>query len=72
MYLLFILKYLQIFRHYFVVQRNPGEQFFMFTSLSAWLIKKLGRSFDEPQEYDDPNGTIASILEVVREIVSFS
>ncbi|XP_044733599.1 intraflagellar transport protein 57 homolog [Chrysoperla carnea] len=62
------LKMKPLNRHYFVVQRNPGEQFFMFTSLSAWLIKKLGRSFDEPQEYDDPNATIASILEVIREI----
>ena len=25
-------------RHYFVLQTNPGEQFFMFTSLAAWLV----------------------------------
>ena len=26
-------------RHYFVLQTNPGEQFFMFSSLAAWLIR---------------------------------
>ena len=25
-------------RHYFVLQTNPGEQFFLFTSLAAWLV----------------------------------
>ena len=31
-------------RHYFVLQTNPGEQFFMFSSLAAWLIRKLGNT----------------------------
>ena len=31
-------------RHYFVLQTNPGEQFFMFSSLAAWLIRKLGNA----------------------------
>ncbi|XP_023321011.1 intraflagellar transport protein 57 homolog [Eurytemora carolleeae] len=55
-------------RHYFVLQTNPGEQFFLFTSLSAWLIRKAGKSFDPPQEFDDPNSTISKILENVRKI----
>ncbi|TRY72250.1 hypothetical protein TCAL_03146 [Tigriopus californicus] len=53
-------------RHYFVLQTNPGEQFYMFTSLAAWLIQKCGTPFDQPQEFDDPNSTISNILDVVR------
>ena len=55
-------------RHYFVIQTNPGEQFYLFTSLAAWLIRKTGANFEQPQEFDDPNSTISNILEVVRKI----
>ena len=55
-------------RHYFVMQTNPGEQFYLFTSLAAWLIRKTGRDFDPPQEFDDPNSTIANILDHVRQM----
>ncbi|XP_014788112.1 intraflagellar transport protein 57 homolog [Octopus bimaculoides] len=54
-------------RHYFALPTNPGEQFYMFTCLAAWLIQGTGRQFDIPQEKDDPNATISSILEVVRD-----
>lgn len=57
-----------IHRHYFATQTNPGEQFFVFTSLAAWLIRLTGRPFEQPQEYDDPNSTISSILDVVRQL----
>ena len=57
-------------RHYFVVQTNPGEQFFVFTSLAAWMIRKSGKRFEAPQEFDDPNGTIANILDHVRRLGS--
>lgn len=53
-------------RHYFAIQTNPGEQFYMFTSLSAWMLRKAGKQFEQPQEYDDPNATISSILDEVR------
>ncbi|XP_015602420.1 intraflagellar transport protein 57 homolog [Cephus cinctus] len=62
------LKMKPINRHYFVVPTNPGEQFYMFTSLAAWLIRKIGKNFDPPQEYDDPNSTISLILDHLREI----
>ncbi|XP_022098486.1 intraflagellar transport protein 57 homolog [Acanthaster planci] len=55
-------------RHYFALPTNPGEQFYIFTSLSAWLINQAGKQFDQPQEYDDPNATISSILDEVRRI----
>ena len=55
-------------RHYFVLQRNPGEQFYLFTSLAAWLIRKTGRDFEPPQEFDDPNTVITNILENVRQM----
>ena len=55
-------------RHYFVLQTNPGEQFYLFTSLAGWLIRKSGRPFDPPQEFDDPNTTITNILDIVRQM----
>ncbi|KAH9504789.1 Intraflagellar transport protein 57 [Bulinus truncatus] len=55
-------------RHYFAIPTNPGEQFYMFTSLAAWLINKSGISFDQPQEYDDPNATVSSVLDQVRNL----
>ena len=55
-------------RHYFVIQTNPGEQFFLFSSLAGWLIRTLGKKFDPPQEFDDPNSTIANILDHMRQL----
>ncbi len=61
------------FRHYFVssphVLSNPGEQFYMFSVISAWLISLCGRPFDSPQEYDDPNATVSNILSELRALV---
>uniref|UniRef100_A0ACB8FGP6 Intraflagellar transport protein 57 n=1 Tax=Sphaerodactylus townsendi TaxID=933632 RepID=A0ACB8FGP6_9SAUR len=53
-------------RHYFALPTNPGEQFYMFCTLAAWLINKAGHPFEQPQEYDDPNATISSILSELR------
>ncbi|XP_003708423.1 intraflagellar transport 57 [Megachile rotundata] len=55
-------------RNYFAIQTNPGEQFYTFTSLAAWLIRKSGKNFEPPQESDDPNATIALILDHLRDI----
>nr|XP_050854040.1 intraflagellar transport protein 57 homolog isoform X1 [Vespula vulgaris] len=57
-----------ITRHYFAIPINPGEQFYTFTSLAAWLIRKAGKHFEPPQESDDPNSTISLILDYLREI----
>lgn len=57
-------------RHYFALPTNPGEQFYMFCTLAAWLINKTGRPFEQPQEYDDPNATISNILSELRAFVS--
>ncbi|KOX75331.1 Intraflagellar transport protein 57 like protein [Melipona quadrifasciata] len=54
-------------RNYFVTQTNPGEQFYTFTLLAAWLIRKAGGTFEAPQESDDPNATIAIILDYLRD-----
>jgi len=59
-----------IHRHYFAIATNPGEQFFNFTSLCAWLIRKCGKKIDQPQEFDDPNATISKILDFMRSIVN--
>lgn len=64
------LRMKSIHRHYFAIQTNPGEQFYLFISLAAWLIRKCGLHFEQPQEYDDPNSTITSILDAVRGFVS--
>ncbi|KAM9320611.1 intraflagellar transport protein 57 homolog [Gastrophryne carolinensis] len=55
-----------ISRLYFALPTNPGEQFYMFSLLAAWLINKTGRHFEQPQEYDDPNATISRILSELR------
>ena len=54
--------------HLQIHQTNPGEQFYLFTSLAGWLIRKSGRPFDPPQEFDDPNTTITNILDIVRQM----
>jgi hypothetical protein len=56
-------------RYYFVVTKNPGEQFYLFALLASYLIGKIGIHFQKPEEYDDPNDTIEKILQVVRENV---
>ncbi|KAK6636244.1 hypothetical protein RUM43_009902 [Polyplax serrata] len=61
------LKMRPLSRHYFAIQTNPGEQFYSFTTLAAWLINKCGKLFEQAQEYDDPNSTISNILDVLRE-----
>lgn len=61
-------------RHYFVsspyLASNPGEQFYMFTIIAAWLINMAGKPFTEPQEYDEPNATVSNILAELRAFVS--
>lgn len=42
----------------------------MFCTLAAWLIGKAGRSFQQPQECDDPNAVISSVLSELRAFVS--
>ncbi|XP_019875718.2 intraflagellar transport protein 57 homolog [Aethina tumida] len=61
------LKIKPIHKFYFVVAKNPGEQFYLFSLLAAWLVRKVGKEFVQPQEYDDPNETINKILEAVKE-----
>ncbi|VVC32770.1 Intra-flagellar transport protein 57 [Cinara cedri] len=62
------LKMRPINRHYFALQTNSGEQFYMFVSLAIWLLSKLGKNLKQPQEYDDPNSTINCILEYSAEL----
>ncbi|XP_053696550.1 intraflagellar transport protein 57 homolog [Sabethes cyaneus] len=62
------MKMKQINRYYFLKSFNPGEQFFMFTSICAWLIRMIGRTFEQPQEFDDPNMVISRIIRVLQEM----
>lgn len=52
-----------------MVTKNSGEQFYLFAILAAWLIRKCGKLFETPQEYDDPNSTIEKILSEVKDLV---
>ncbi len=53
-------------RHYFAIGTNPGEQFHSFITLSAWLIQQAGGNLDKPQEFDDPNTVVSSIMAALR------
>lgn len=55
-------------RYYFVTSTNPNEQFFVFASTAAWLIRRIGKDFQQPNEEDDPNVIIASINDVLKEM----
>lgn len=55
-------------RFYFVRSFNSGEQFFMFISICAWLIRLTGRNFEQPQEFDDPNAVIGKIVKFLQEM----
>ncbi|KAJ0172733.1 hypothetical protein K1T71_011872 [Dendrolimus kikuchii] len=54
-------------RYYFITPTNPNEQFFVFASTAAWLIRKSGKDFDQPNEEDDPNAIIASVIDFLKE-----
>lgn len=55
-------------RHYFSVTTNPGEQFYAFTSIVAWILNQCNVPTERPQEYDDPNATLSSILNEARKL----
>lgn len=44
----------------------------MFVSLAIWMLNKLGKNLKQPQEYDDPNLTINSILESCAQLVCYA
>lgn len=52
----------------FAIPTNPGEQFNVFISLAAWLTGQSGGDMEAPQEYDDPNASIANVLEYLRSL----
>lgn len=55
-------------KFYFNKVRNSGEQFFVFVSTCAWLIRETGKSFDPPQEFDDPNVIISKIIRSLNDM----
>ncbi|XP_019858121.1 PREDICTED: intraflagellar transport protein 57 homolog [Amphimedon queenslandica] len=62
------LKFRPIPRHYFAIATNSGEQFHAFTNLSVWLLNLCGSHLEQPQEYDDPNATIATIIAEAKKL----
>ncbi|KAG1670197.1 hypothetical protein FOA52_014973 [Chlamydomonas sp. UWO 241] len=58
-------------RQYFAVPLptgNQAEQFFHFTSLSAWLLALAGVEFPTPKEFDDPNKICGDLLAAVKKL----
>ncbi|OAF70694.1 Intraflagellar transport protein 57 [Intoshia linei] len=55
-------------RHYFALNLNPGEQFYIFVSLSYWILKMCGKVTEIPQESDDPNATISEMLNHLKDM----
>eukprot|EP00667_Euglena_gracilis_P011163 EG_transcript_11392 len=45
---------------------TPGEQFFFFTTLVAWLLGLAGEAFQAPSQFDDPNASTSSILTALK------
>ncbi len=45
---------------------KPNEQFFYFVSLFAWLMGLNRFKFQRPEQYDDPNATVTTILEALK------
>lgn len=60
-----------ISRFYFIKSTNPGEQFFMFISICAFCFRKIGKDFEQPQEFDDPTVLVTKILRYLEELVSY-
>ncbi|KAK9890773.1 hypothetical protein WA026_012118 [Henosepilachna vigintioctopunctata] len=60
------LKMKPIHRYYFIIQKNPGEQFYLFSLLASWLIGEAGQKIEQPQESHDPNDTIENILDCAK------
>lgn len=55
-------------KFYFNKVRNSGEQFFLFVSICAWLVRETGKSFEQPQEFDDPNVIISKIIKSLNDM----
>ncbi|XP_065843403.1 intraflagellar transport protein 57 homolog [Oscarella lobularis] len=55
-------------RHHFSLPTNASEQFYHFSSLLAWLLGLVGRRFEAPQEFDDPNASVAQIVAELKAI----
>lgn len=55
-------------RYYFLHSTNPGEQFYMFTSLCAFCARKMGKDFEQPQEFNDPTVLVAKIMKLLQEL----
>lgn len=55
-------------RYYFLYSTNTGEQFFMFTSLCAFCARKMGKDFEQPQEFNDPTVLVSQIVKLLQEL----
>lgn len=57
-------------RYYFLTSVNPGEQFFMFTSLCAFCVRKMGKDFEQPEEFMDPTVLVSKIIQILKDLVN--
>lgn len=42
----------------------------MFTSLCAFCARKMGKDFEQPEEFMDPTQLVTKIMELLKELVS--
>jgi len=45
---------------------KPNEQFYYFTSLFSWLMRLNHLTFQRPEQFDDPNTTVANMMEAMK------
>uniref|UniRef100_A0A7S0W435 Intraflagellar transport protein 57 homolog n=1 Tax=Hemiselmis tepida TaxID=464990 RepID=A0A7S0W435_9CRYP len=45
---------------------KPNEQFYYFVSVFTWLMKENRFTFQRPDQFDDPNNTVANVMDALR------
>jgi len=55
-------------RHYFAAASDASTQLHYFASLMSWLLSLAGKSFDAPDQYDDPNTICSNIVTKLKEL----
>lgn len=55
-------------RHYFAAASDASAQLHYFACLMSWLLSLAGKSFDAPDQYDDPNTICSNIVTKLKEL----
>ncbi|EGD80507.1 hypothetical protein PTSG_01098 [Salpingoeca rosetta] len=55
-----------IHRYYFAESTDPNEQLWYFANLVSWLLSFLKQRYKAPDQYDDPNSIVTSVMMELR------